>query len=70
VTAPARPRRRRWPTNLIWVVLGVLLYAACIDVFGGYPQVHSEALNWIAVVVLVLLGAFVWYRDEQRDDEP
>lgn len=68
---PSGPSRlRRWLANACWVVVAVPLYAICLDVFGGYPQVHSEVLNWAAVVVLVLLGAFAWYRHERNDDEP
>jgi hypothetical protein len=57
----------RWAANLAWMVLGVGLYAICINMFGGYPQVHSEALNWAAVVLIVLAGALAWYRHERRD---
>jgi hypothetical protein len=60
---------RRWAANLAWIVLGVGLYAICIDIFGGYPQVHSEALDWAAVVLIVLAGALVWYRHERHDPE-
>lgn len=70
MTPPAPRPRRRWFANVVWFLAGVLLYAVCIDVFGGYPQVHSELLSWIAVIVLVLLGAGVWYWHERRDDEP
>jgi hypothetical protein len=60
---------RRWAANLAWIVLGVGLYAICIDIFGGYPQVHSEALSWAAVVLIVLAGALVWYRHERHDPQ-
>jgi hypothetical protein len=55
--------------NLLWVIAGVLLYAICINMFGGYPRVHSEALNWVAVVLIVLAGALVWFRHERRHDD-
>jgi hypothetical protein len=61
---------RRWVANAIWVIVGVGLYAICINIFSGYPSWHSEALSWIAVAVIVILGAVVWYRHEQHDDEP
>lgn len=64
------PRRPRVVANLAWIVLGVVLYAVCVGVFGGYPQVHSELLTWVAIAVLALLGALVWYRHERSDDEP
>lgn len=62
-------KARRWAANLTWTVAGVVLYFLCIDTFGGYPRVHSEALNLIALIVLILLGAFVWYRHERRDED-
>jgi hypothetical protein len=63
-----RPVRRRL-ADAAWIVLGVGLYAICVDIFGGYPQVHSEALSWAAVILIVVLGAVIWYRHERRDDD-
>jgi hypothetical protein len=60
---------RRWAANLAWIVLGVGLYAICIDIFGGYPQAHSEGLSWAAVVLIVLAGAAIWYRHERHDPQ-
>jgi uncharacterized membrane protein YdcZ (DUF606 family) len=62
-------RARRWAANLAWTVAGILIYALCIDVFGGYPRYHTEALNLAALILLVLLGVTVWYCHERRDDE-
>lgn len=64
-----RPARRRW-ADVAWTVGGVALYALCINMFGGYPAVHSEALNSAGVGLVVVLGIVVWYRDERDDDEP
>jgi len=58
----------RWLTNLAWIVAGVVIYAICIDVFGGYSQAHSELLSWIAVVLLVVAGAAVWLWHERHGD--
>ena len=33
-------------------VLCVLLYAVSIDMFAGYPQVHSELLNLLGVALI------------------
>ena len=52
-------RMRRWAANVAWLVTGVGLFAICIDVFGGYPRWHSEALDWIAVIVIMILAAVV-----------
>jgi hypothetical protein len=60
---------RRWAANLAWTVAGIVLYFLCIDTFGGYPSIHSETLNLTALIVLILLGAFVWYRHERRDGD-
>jgi uncharacterized membrane protein YidH (DUF202 family) len=59
----------RLAANLAWVIGGVGIYAICIDIFGGYPQVHSEALDWAAVVLIVLAGALVWYWHEHHDPQ-
>jgi hypothetical protein len=55
-------------SNLVWILAGVVIYAICIDVFGGYPQAHSEVLSWIAVVVLIVAGAGVWLWHERHGD--
>ena len=80
-TSPAQqstePRKQHIVIRVLrkfgFIVLGILLYAVCIDMFGGYPQVHSELLNWIAVVALALFAGVVWVIDERRrgtyDDE-
>jgi uncharacterized membrane protein YdcZ (DUF606 family) len=62
-------RTRRWLANFLWTIAGVLLYAVCIDVFGGYPRYHTEALDWAGVVVLVLLGIAIWVRHQRHGDE-
>jgi hypothetical protein len=62
-------KARRRAANLAWTVAGILIYFLCIDTFGGYPSVHSETLNLIALIVLILLGALVWYRHERRDED-
>jgi putative flippase GtrA len=61
-------RIRRLAANVVWVVVGVGLFAICIDVFGGYPSWHSEALDWIAVVVIMVLAAVVWYWYDRDTD--
>ncbi|MEX0428534.1 hypothetical protein AB3X52_12960 [Nocardioides sp. DS6] len=58
----------RWLANLAWIVAGVVIYAICIDVFGGYPQAHSEVLSWLAVVALVGAGLGVWVWHERHGD--
>jgi hypothetical protein len=70
MSRPVPSRARRWLVNAIWTIVGVGLYAICINLFAGYPRWHSETLNWIAVIVIMILGALVWYRHERHDDEP
>jgi hypothetical protein len=70
VTGERRPRIRRWAANAMWIILAVPLFAISTNVFGGYPQAHSDALDWIAVVVIVVLGIAVWFKHERRDEEP
>jgi hypothetical protein len=48
---------------------GVLSYAVCVDMFGGYPRYHTRALDLAAIIVLILLGVAVWRRHERRDDQ-
>ena len=60
---------RRLAANVAWIIVGVIAFAVCIDVFGGYPQVHSEALDWAAVVLIVLAGALVWFWHERHGAE-
>lgn len=62
-------RVRRWAANVVWTVVGVGLLAICIDVFGGYPSWHSEALDWIAVIVIMVLAAGIWYRYDRDPDD-
>ena len=69
MTRPVAPVRRRWLANLGWIVGGVVIYAVCNGIFGGYPRWHTAELSSLVVVALVVLGAIVWYRDE-HDDEP
>lgn len=71
-TSPAPPRRRvliRLVGGFGLAVLGVLLYALCIDVFGGYPRYHSEALSWIGVVGLAVGAGVIWVVDERRHED-
>jgi uncharacterized membrane protein YdcZ (DUF606 family) len=58
----------RWIANLAWMVAGVLVFAVCIDIFGGYPSWHSEALDWIAVLVVMAGAAVVWVRHERTGE--
>lgn len=58
----------RWLANLGWVLLGILLYFVCIDMFSGYPQYHSGLLNLLALIAVVLAGAAVWWRTSRRDE--
>jgi hypothetical protein len=55
--------------NLLWIIAGIALYSVCINIYGGYPQAHSEALNWLAVVLIVLAGAVIWFRHERHDPQ-
>ena len=67
--SPSQPGRtaRRWLANLGWIVTGVVLAAVSVDVFGGYPQVHSDLLNMIALILVIVAGVVVWYVDERRN---
>jgi hypothetical protein len=60
---------RKLAADLAWFIAGVAAFAICIDIFGGYPQVHSEALDWAAVVLIVLAGALAWIRHERHGAE-
>jgi hypothetical protein len=60
---------RRLAVNVAWIIAGIIGFGVCIDVFGGYPQVHSEALDWAVVVLIVLAGALVWFRHERHGGE-
>jgi hypothetical protein len=69
----AAPRRRNW---LLWalrklalIVTGVVLYAVCIGMFGGYPQFHTALLTWIAVIGLSVAAGIIWIVDEHRADD-
>jgi hypothetical protein len=70
VSADVSARKRRWVANAVWIIAGIGLYAICNNIFSGYPRWHTQALSWIAVVVIVILGALVWYWHERHDDEP
>jgi hypothetical protein len=70
MNGPVAARARRWIVNAVWTIIGVGLYAISDNMFSGYPRWHSATLNWIAVIVIVLLSASVWYRHERDDDEP
>jgi hypothetical protein len=70
VSGPAPTRQRRWVANAIWTVVGVGLYLISINMFSGYPRWDTEGLTWIAIVVIVVLGALVWRWHERHDDEP
>ena len=52
---------------LAYTVVAIVVYAICIDMFSGYPQVHSLLLNIIAMVLIALTGGLAWIIDERRD---
>jgi len=56
----------RWAGRIGLIALGVVIYAVCINVFGGYPKFHTEALTWVAVAALAVFGGVVWIIDERR----
>jgi uncharacterized membrane protein YdcZ (DUF606 family) len=72
-SSPGGPRPRRgvrWLSRKIGlVVLGIVIYAICIDVFGGYPRFHTEALSWIVVSALSVGAAIVWILSERRNHD-
>jgi hypothetical protein len=70
MSGPTPTRVRRWLGNAIWMIVAFVLYWVCVGIFGGYPRWHSATLTWIAVGVIVVFGALVWYRHERHNDEP
>jgi uncharacterized membrane protein YdcZ (DUF606 family) len=60
---------RRRIANVAWIVAGVLLLAISIDIFGGYPAWHSEALDWTAVIVIMILAAVIWIWYERTGND-
>ena len=60
---------RKVITNAAWTLFGVLAFAVCIDIFGGYPRWHTEALDWVAVAALMVAAAGVWLWSERSDDD-
>lgn len=71
LTKPTRARRMlRVAGKLLGtaglVVVAIIAYLICIDVFGGYPQVHSFLLSTIAMILISLTGAAAWVIDERR----
>jgi hypothetical protein len=70
MSAPVPARQRRWVANAIWTIVGVGLYTISVNMYSGYPRRHTQALTWIAVVVIVVLGALVWRWHERHHDEP
>lgn len=72
-TETAAPKRRNWLLwalrKLVLIVTGVVLYAVCIGMFGGYPQFDTALLTWIAVVGLSLTAGVIWIVDERRADD-
>lgn len=48
------------------VVLGVVLYAVCINMFAGFPQFHTAILTWVAIVAMAVFAGVVWIVDERR----
>jgi uncharacterized membrane protein YdcZ (DUF606 family) len=59
---------RRWVANAAWILAGIVLYAVCIDVFGGYPRFATEFWSWVALAAIVAAGVVVWVRHERRGD--
>ncbi|WP_265444791.1 hypothetical protein [Flexivirga meconopsidis] len=56
---------------LVLVALGIVLYAMCIDMFGGYPQVHSELLTRVAIGLLIVgsIAVWAWHSRVSDDDD-
>jgi hypothetical protein len=53
------------------VLLAIVLYFICDNMFSGYPQYHTELLSWIAMILISLGGGIAWIVDERRhrDDD-
>ena len=70
-----RPGTTRGPLRAIaavlkalgYTVVAIVVYAISMDVFSGYPQVHSLLLDIIAMVLVAVTGGLAWIIDERRD---
>jgi L-asparagine transporter-like permease len=57
--SPARVALR-WVINLAWIVVWVVLYFMCINVFG-------DTAAYIGIPVLIVLMVIVWFATERRN---
>lgn len=48
------------------VLLGVVLYTICMNMYSGYPAVGSPWINRAAILAIVVFAAVVFIRDERR----
>jgi hypothetical protein len=69
----AAKRKGNWFARLLrrtgLVLLGILLYAVCINIFSGYPQYGTPLLNWIAVILISITAGIIWIRFERHSDD-
>ena len=68
-TEPRRPLRAVAAVlkALAYTVAAIVVYAISMNMFGGYPQVHSLLLNIVAMVLIALTGGIAWIIDERRN---
>jgi hypothetical protein len=67
---------RRGVRRFLRGVLGVLIglgaiasYFIFTGMFDAVPNFHAMTLTWLFVVVLSLVGAAIWIRDERRHQD-
>jgi L-asparagine transporter-like permease len=50
----------RWVINLAWIVVWIVLYFMCINVFG-------DTVAFIGIPVLIVVMVIVWFATERRN---
>ena len=50
------------------VLLGIVLYTVCINMYGGYPEVYSDWINRAAIAVIVVVAVVVFLRHERHSE--
>ena len=50
----------RWVINLVWIVVWIVLYFLCINVFG-------DTAAFIGIPVLIVLMIIIWFATERRN---
>jgi hypothetical protein len=72
----SQPQSRRSPRRVLvktlWtiggIILGILIFFSCQDVFAGYPQYGTDILDYVSLTIFIAVACVAWIIDHRRLD--